>query len=87
MSRSDGRAADEPFSWTAAGSRPKDKKHQVHKEPVHRLQKFTRSQTIDKPTAPSLITKDGKAVVRSTDHRSHHQWIKPRLSEKRQYST
>ena len=35
MSRSDGRAADEPFSWTAAGSRPKDKKHQVHKEPVH----------------------------------------------------
>ena len=33
MSRSDGRAAEKPFSWTAAGSRPKDKKHQVHKEP------------------------------------------------------
>ena len=87
MSRSDGRAADKPFSWTAAGSRPKDKKHQVHKEPVHSLQKLTQSNTIDKPTAPSLITEDGEAVVGSTDHRSYHQWIKPRLSEKRQYST
>ena len=84
MSRSDGRAADEPFSWTAAGSRPKDKKHQVHKEPVHSLQELTQT---NKPTAPSLITKDGEAVVGLTDHRSYHQWIKPRLSEKRQYST
>ena len=45
MSRSDGRAAEKPFSWTAAGSRPKDKKHQIHKEPVHSLQKLTQSNS------------------------------------------
>ena len=69
MSRSDGRAADKPFSWTAAGSRPKDKKHQVHKEPVHHLEEFyTITQIKDQPTAPRLITEDGEAVVGSTDH-------------------